>query len=170
MANIEGGRDSERCRGFGVGIRTKKRGNLIMQLFKSLDLNTDLLGMRDISDASNRKTLKASGLRVSSLGSERANQGKSGYGLFIRIHALNGPLTVEGFVRSIQRALPYSGAHLTVARLKLAKVGNAYLAQVNARKQATGQGDKEATPLAGNGARAQGEWKTKQRWGGNIMR
>ena len=141
-----------------------------VQLVKSLDLNTDLLGMRDISDASNRKALKDNGLRVSSLGSERANQGKSGYALFIRIHALNGPLTVEGFERAIKSALPYSGAHLTVSRLKIAKVGNAYLAQGNMRKQGTGQGQTEASPLAGNGARAQGEWKTKQRWGGNIVR
>lgn len=141
-----------------------------MQLVKSIDLNTDLLGMRDISDASNRKALKASGLRVSSLGSERANNGASGYALFVRIHALNGPLTVEGFVRSIQHALPFSANHLTVARLKLAKVGNAYRAQVDGLKQATGQGQREATPLAGNGARAQGEWKTKQKWGGNIVR
>jgi hypothetical protein len=141
-----------------------------MQLVKTIDLNTDLLAFRDISDASNRKALKHNGLRVSSLGSERANQGKSGYALFVRIHALNGPMTAEGFARAIKSALPYSGAHLTVSRLNLAKVGNAYNAQVNMRKQGTGQGQNEATPLAGNGARAQGEWKTKQRWGGNIVR
>lgn len=141
-----------------------------MQLVKSMDFNVDLLGMRDISDASNRKALKASGLRVSSLGDERANSGTSGYALFVRVHALNGPLTVEGFARSIQHALPFSANHLTVARLKLAKVGNAYRAQVHGRKQATGQGQSEASPLAGNGARAQGQWKTKQRWGGNIAR
>jgi hypothetical protein len=141
-----------------------------VQLVKSLDLNTDLLGMRDISDASNRKALKASGLRVSSLGDERANNGTSGYALFIRVHALNGPMTVEEFARSIQYALPFSANHLTVSRLNMAKVGNAYRAQVNQRKQGQGQGDYEATPLAGNGARSQGQWRTKQRWGGNIVR
>lgn len=141
-----------------------------MQLVKSIDLNVDLLAFRDISDASYRKELKAQGLRISSLGDERANNGQSGYALFVRVHALDGPKTLEGFCRAIRAALPYSGGHLTPARLRIAKIGNAYRAQVHSRKQGDAQGQNEATPLGGNGARAQGRWKTKQRWGGNIVR